>query len=49
MSLKIGSQKNTFLSGVPYQQQVDYRCIKGEINGEVAVGVLELGYEATGM
>lgn len=33
------------LSGLPYQQELYYRPIQGEIDGNVARGILELGYE----
>lgn len=46
--LNIKSQGGLLLSGVPYQQEVVYRILTAEVDGDYAAGLLELGYEPSG-
>lgn len=42
--LRIGEDGFTAYSGVPYQQELVYRAIVADIDGEAGSGILELGY-----
>ncbi|XP_061708572.1 putative phosphoenolpyruvate synthase [Cydia pomonella] len=45
--VRINSKGGRLFSGVPYQQEMMYRTLVVEINGEPGTGILELGYQPT--
>ena len=47
--LRINADGGKLFSGVPYQQEVVYRTMHVDINCIPGTGILELGYEPSGM
>ncbi|XP_063357659.1 putative phosphoenolpyruvate synthase [Cydia amplana] len=45
--VRINSEGGQLFSGVPYQQEIVYRTLVVEINGEHGTGILEMGYQPT--
>ena len=49
MVLRINADGGKLFSGVPYQQEVVYRTMHVDINCFPGTGILELGYEPSGV
>ncbi|XP_047984806.1 putative phosphoenolpyruvate synthase [Leguminivora glycinivorella] len=45
--IRINSEGGQLFNGVPYQQEIVYRTLEVQINGEPGTGILELGYQPT--